>query len=426
MDAIKIYSGMLKKNINNKPLKARKMLKLGYNLEYLRLKLLKDKNLPPSLNYLSEVCMKFTLDPIKNPKRTAFVNVFTPTEILHAFGIHPQLIEAFSSYVAGTQFEDSLIDAAESEGIADSLCSYHKTFIGAAITKLVEKPKFSVTTSTACDANVNTFRCVSSIYDIPNFVIDVPYNYTEESVEYVANELRKFVSFVEDILGEKLDEEKLKEIIKRENKSLELYKEYLELLKTKYFPNTLTLEMFKIFITHPAAGSVEALKFYEMLLEDIKAYPVKKPKKKILWVHLLPFYSDSIGEFLDNNEDYQLLLSDMNIDSLVELDPEKPYESLAKKLILNMYNGPYERRGNNILEYAKKLEADGVVNFCHWGCKQSNGGSLILKNLLEKENIPLINLDGDGIDRRNSQEGQNKTRLEAFFEMLNAKDGGNK
>ena len=30
----------------------------------------------------------------------------------------------------------------------------------------------------------------------------------------------------------------------------------------------------------------------------------------------------------------------------------------------------------------------------------------------------MINLDGDGIDKRNSHDGQIKTRLEAFLEMI--------
>ena len=32
--------------------------------------------------------------------------------------------------------------------------------------------------------------------------------------------------------------------------------------------------------------------------------------------------------------------------------------------------------------------------------------------------IPMLILDGDGIDRRNSHDGQIKTRLEAFLEIL--------
>ena len=32
--------------------------------------------------------------------------------------------------------------------------------------------------------------------------------------------------------------------------------------------------------------------------------------------------------------------------------------------------------------------------------------------------IPMLILDGDGMDRRNSHDGQIRTRLEAFLEML--------
>ncbi|CUP09685.1 2-hydroxyglutaryl-CoA dehydratase subunit D [Clostridium baratii] len=418
MDFIKIYSDIIKSNLD-KPKKVTKLLKLGYNAEYLNLKFFGDKNLPKSLRYLSKLCMKYTLEPMRDPDNTAFVNVFTPTEFLHAFDIHPQLIEAYSSYISGARCEDAFIDVAESNGISDSLCSYHKTFIGSAIKGVIKKPRFAITTSTACDGNINTFRCVSNIYNIDNFIIDVPYEYSKEAEMYVKGQLHEMVTFIEDNMKKKLDENRLKEIILNENKSIKYYKNYLEILKTKYFPNTLTTEMFKVFATHPGMGREDSLKFFEMLLEDINNYPTKEAKNRILWVHLLPFYSESIKEYLDLNEDYQLIMSDMNGDYLKELDVNDPYSSIAKKIILNSFNGPYERRGNNILNLAKDLNVDGVINFCHFGCKQSSGGSLILKDILNENNIPLLNIDGDAVDRRNSQEGQNKTRLEAFFEILN-------
>ena len=64
------------------------------------------------------------------------------------------------------------------------------------------------------------------------------------------------------------------------------------------------------------------------------------------------------------------------------------------------------------------LRPDAVIQFCHWGCKQSSGGSVLLKERLQKKGIPMLILDGDGIDRRNSHDGQIKTRLEAFLEMI--------
>ena len=46
------------------------------------------------------------------------------------------------------------------------------------------------------------------------------------------------------------------------------------------------------------------------------------------------------------------------------------------------------------------------------------GGSVLLKEKMQELGIPMINLDGDGIDKRNSHDGQIKTRLEAFLEMI--------
>ena len=40
---------------------------------------------------------------------------------------------------------------------------------------------------------------------------------------------------------------------------------------------------------------------------------------------------------------------------------------------------------------------------------------------MQEKQIPTLILDGDGIDKRNSHDGQIKTRLEAFLEMLDEK-----
>ena len=73
----------------------------------------------------------------------------------------------------------------------------------------------------------------------------------------------------------------------------------------------------------------------------------------------------------------------------------------------------------------KYLESDAVIHFCHWGCKQSSGGVMLLKvKKCRKCGIPMLVLDGDGMDRRNSHDGQIRTRLEAFLEMIDTMGGG--
>lgn len=43
---------------------------------------------------------------------------------------------------------------------------------------------------------------------------------------------------------------------------------------------------------------------------------------------------------------------------------------------------------------------------------------MLLKEEMRKRGVPMLILDGDAMDRRNSHDGQIKTRLEAFLELL--------
>lgn len=108
----------------------------------------------------------------------------------------------------------------------------------------------------------------------------------------------------------------------------------------------------------------------------------------------------------------------MALDFAENLDEDHPFEALARKTIRNLFNGSYSYKSERLGQMASALEPDAVINFCHWGCKQAFGGSVLLKEKMQELGIPMINLDGDGIDKRNSHDGQIKTRLEAFLEML--------
>lgn len=80
----------------------------------------------------------------------------------------------------------------------------------------------------------------------------------------------------------------------------------------------------------------------------------------------------------------------MNLDYRTPLNTEHPLDALAEKMVQNIYNGPYERKAKLVSELAQDLHSDGVINFCHWGCKQSSGGVMLLKEELDRQNIPLL------------------------------------
>ena len=88
------------------------------------------------------------------------------------------------------------------------------------------------------------------------------------------------------------------------------------------------------------------------------------------------------------------------------------------------FNGPAENRIRRSLEMCRRLDIDGVVYFCHWGCKQTLSSAQIVRHTMEEAGYPTLILDGDGCDADNMSNGQILTRMEAFLEMLEEKAGG--
>jgi benzoyl-CoA reductase/2-hydroxyglutaryl-CoA dehydratase subunit BcrC/BadD/HgdB len=415
---IKWFGETVGSNIESNPDLSLKLLKAGYAASGIQMKYLPDKSLLPNQKYSSVICNKTIRYPLSHPESSAVINIFFPCELLHAVGISPLFVEGISCYLNGAEAEQCFIDYSENFGVPKSYCSYHKTLLGAAYSNVLPKPKFIVNTTLACDANILTFRSLAEYWGIPHFTIDIPNSCNAEAVNYVESQIREAISFMESSIGRKIDTDKFKEIIRCENRSLSLYKEYFNELSQKFIKNNLTSEMYKLFFTHILVGTEEAENYYKLLLEDAKKAEVSKDKVRIMWVHTMPYWQESIKSIFNNSEKYQLLSIDMNFDAMVELDEDEPFKSLARKLLTNSMRGTVKRRAEKILEIAKYLNADGVIYFNHWGCKQTLGGSRIAKEILEENKIPTLLLDGDGCDRKNVNDGQMVTRLQAFLEIL--------
>ncbi len=417
MDYVKAYGELIKKTAASHPVAARRLIYAGLLEEQLRMKLRPKKEMPQALRMLNYMSLNKVYKAIRHPENSCWTNIFAPVEIMQCFGLDCVSMECLSSFMSGFMIEDFLIDTAESEGIASTLCSYHKGFIGGADSGIFPPPPLSVTTSMVCDGNINTFRHVQQTKGVPSFVIDVPNENSAYAMEYVTGQLRELISMLEDLTGKKMDMGQLSHRIEMENESKQCYMDFLKEEKHRFYPKTLTLEMYLLFATHLDVGSVDSLRFFQLLKNDVKKYP-ERSGPNIFWVHLMPFYQETLQKYINYRSEYFIQAIDMNLDYMERLDPAHPLESLARKMLDNIYNGPYERKTEKIAELVKMMESDAVIHFCHWGCKQSSGGAMLLREKMQEAGIPMLILDGDAMDRRNSHDGQIRTRLEAFLEML--------
>jgi benzoyl-CoA reductase/2-hydroxyglutaryl-CoA dehydratase subunit BcrC/BadD/HgdB len=397
---------------------ARRLLLAGYHAQNLMFKRFPKKNLPPSKRYVSYTTMDAVIRALEHPQDTAMVSIFVPTEPLAAAGITPYSVETLSGYLAGAKAQGGLFEVGRGEGIPETLCSFHRAFIGAAELDLLPAPRFMVYTNLACDANMLTFPFLREHFDVPAFFIDVPYEKSDESVENVATQLREMCDFVTNVTGRRVDDQALRTTLARSKRTLENTRNYLGLERRYHLPGDLTSEMYGVFMNHIFLGTEQAERFSEMLLDDILAAE-PSDALRLLWIHLIPYMQPSMRKLFNYNDRVFITSCELAHDNVLQpIDLDHPFESMAHRMVYSCYNGDPQGRIDQALELARRTGADGAVIFTQWGCKQTIGASGIIRDELERAGLPTLVLDGDGCDVDNNSDGQLTTRLGAFLEML--------
>ena len=123
-----------------------------------------------------------------------------------------------------------------------------------------------------------------------------------------------------------------------ENETRKELMHFFRLQSERYYPGELISHLYMMMGMHLLIGTQEFLDLIRFMIEDIKNYP-EFDGKKILWIHLLPFYKETLQSYFNSSRKYQIIASDIIIDSMEEMDETQPFHALAKKIIRNLYNG---------------------------------------------------------------------------------------
>lgn len=407
------------------PDRAARMLSLAYRAVGFQASKFPSGKREASREFLQGYLSNLMAGMLKDPSKSAVVNIFMPPEIFHAMDIPIMAPEALATYVVCTAAEQPFVKKAEEQGTAETFCSYHRCLLGMAETQVMKRPALVANTTLACDANQLTFRSLAQLWKVPHCVIDVPFVSDREAVDYVAGQLKDLARLTEETVGRHLDETRLKACIARGNRQLQNYRKYLSHRMEVHLPEAMTPELMLDFNNHLLLGSEPALKFSEMLLHDLKTAPEHTSEKRILWMHVLPNWQNAVMDIFQGAENHRVEVvgSDLAYSSISEMNPEKPYESMAERLIRDSFNGPGNRRIQRTLKMAEKLGVDGILIFCQWGCKQTQGISMTAKRVFEEHGFPTLILDGDACDRMNGGSEQIVTRANAFVEQLTGQKG---
>jgi len=358
-------------------------------------------------------------------------SLFMPTEIFQAMDIVPFTAEMASAGIAGAGISRVLVEKGESYTQCMDSCSFATCSAGAMLEHLFPEPDFIVTTSQLCDTAIKLARFSAQITGRKEFFIDVPFggvvmnpDQYRDAVDYVAKQLRSMVKFIEQETGRKLDKNRLYEVMQRSNEAREWFLKAMELRKNN-FPLVRGVQMLdysvvllNIWGTDAAVDIFKTL--YEEMLAACAKGGISKGIHRIVWIHLRPYYDNTIINYIEKERGAYLVHEMSNWIFWDAFDPEDPYRSLARKMLSNPAYSPVEVQFDIYQKYKKPFNIDGTIGFTHKGCRHLYSSIHMCAEHL-KDVVPWLVIDGDCIDPRAYSFPLVKTRIDAFFDMLDMK-----
>jgi benzoyl-CoA reductase/2-hydroxyglutaryl-CoA dehydratase subunit BcrC/BadD/HgdB len=367
----------------------------------------------------------------QNGKFVVAHTIFFPVEIFHALDILPLHLE-FTGYMMslfGIKCNDVLAKAAEME-LASEICSGHRLVEGALGLNMLPQADAVVCSNLVCDNGLKTGEMVMEYNHCPGFLFDYPFHQNETGKKYIMEELKSVIDFLERTSGHKMNWNKLSENIAETDKQLTLIRQINDLCKK--VPSPFQPQDFLKFlcVDYMSAGKPVITNYLTGLRDELAAKVAAgqgfaNPERlRLMGLMIPPWYlqGDIDATLAENNAAIVCYPNLCDWGEETHLDPDKPLESIAKKLAISppmRTFGPLDERAiNPVIKGARDYKIDGAVNFTHLGCRQMGPTLKVFKDALNEMDIPVLNIDCDLVDSTITSPDEVRNKLEQFFELL--------
>ena len=386
-------------------------------------KLLQD---PDSINakkkYVLEIA-KIGQKLYTRDEKIAWCGVTIPFDLLNSMGVTSCFVEFVGAMLSSNETAPIFIKEAEDSGYAPDSCAYHRAVTGAMLKDIMPEPDFVIGSSSPCTAGLAVMEDMARRFKKDFFILNVPQNNSKESVKFLTDQIKEMTRFITAHTQKPLSMEKLGRALEFFNESSLILKDIYNLAKQT--PSPVDNRLLKDFgtVIGLIMGTREGVEicqaFKDELIDRIESKKIDPSKEKIriMWIQNRIQYKFPIEKML---EDFgvKIVVDELNDVTWEPMDPDNPFESIAKRIISIPYSLGTNERIAHMQLLAREYKLDGAINPCHWGCRQGTGVRGLTTRGLKDVNVPVLNLEIDCVDSRNLAQGQIETRLEAFVEML--------
>lgn len=357
----------------------------------------------------------------------AWCGVLAPFDLLGAMGITPCFVEFVGAMVASLEGAQFALGVAEEAGFANESCGYHRAISGATMAGLMPEPDLLIGTSMPCSGGVAVIENLAQHFGKELFVLHVPHRRDDHAVSYLADQIRAMTDFVASHTGRPLDEAAVSAALERTNRARSALIDVYRLAQHVPSPQR-PRDLYNFAIVFSLLlGTEVGVEVAELYREefarkvDSGIAGVPNEQLRLLWIQNRIQFKTDIERLLAEDHKAAVVIDELNDIPWDPIDFDHPFESLARRILSSSLCGEAVHRIETLRRLVQEYRVDGVINPCHWGCRQGTGARGLLEEGLKSVGVPVLNLEVDCVDARNFSEGQLRTRLEAFIELLQAR-----
>jgi benzoyl-CoA reductase/2-hydroxyglutaryl-CoA dehydratase subunit BcrC/BadD/HgdB len=374
-------------------------------------------------------------------KRKVVIHPFNfPPEILHAMDIAPVFIEFLSTLasMASEKYPDNVfqyLDYGYETGLPGTLCAGQLGGAGALLYGDWPKPDLILSGAPGfCDVNSKILEYTARTMDVPLLHLDMPAYHDQRAMRYYRLSFRDVISRLEELTGNRLDPERLRETVENTNKVIDLYNEISSLQSAVPSPIPNLYAFLNVGMKFTVGGRPEAIPVYEAVLNSAKkklqkgegAVPDEKVRCLMLYTSI--YFDDKFNDWLEE-KGVALIMDILSYFPLTPVDTtstDTMIDGLAEMAMnfpmARQMKGPLDGPGGwaeDMVFLAKKFKADCCIFSGNPACKRAHGSLRLLSDRLKKEvGIPTLNLEADSWDRRITSMPAIQEKILDFLEVL--------
>lgn len=271
-----------------------------------------------------------------------------------------------------------------------------------------------------CDSKKKMYELLGDY--VSTYVIDLPQKPdTPEALRYFLSELEKFRGVMEQLTGNRITTEGLRQEIRSSNETRRLFHRLYELRKRDPSPISGS-QVLKVLQKQYFLSQDKLKEYLRMLIvevEDIEPEQAHKPRIMISGCPM-PGGNTKVTDIIESRGGVivaeESCTGTRSFWDLVDENKE-PMTALAERYIKIPCScmSPNDRRIDNILELAREFRVDGVIHYTLQFCHGYNIEKQKVQKALKEAGIPMLSIETDYSDSDLEQIG---LRVDAFMEMI--------